>query len=172
MSDFNAGVRAAAAELESNWGHMATPEMRDAILALLRTEPALSTTTENYGGSDSSCPAPEPSIGSREAAMIVLETNADGVPTVWCDPEIADLVRALNSGGVRTVASCSGHGTPPGIISLKDGRELLIMPDYAAARAAVDAVRNAPTCTAQTGPAAACVYREPLLRTAADQERD
>lgn len=30
---------------------------------------------------------------------------------------------------------------------------------------------HAPTCTPQTVPAAACVYREPLLRTAADQER-
>lgn len=29
----------------------------------------------------------------------------------------------------------------------------------------------AATCTAQTGPAAACVYREPLLRTAATEER-
>lgn len=29
----------------------------------------------------------------------------------------------------------------------------------------------APTCTAQTGPAAACVYREPLLRTAAHVEK-
>jgi hypothetical protein len=65
----------------------------------------------------------------REAQMVVIERDASGKPTVWCDQEIADLIRALNSGGVRTEASCSGHGEKPGWIALKDGRQLAIVPD-------------------------------------------
>jgi hypothetical protein len=65
----------------------------------------------------------------REAQMVVIERDASGKPTVWCDPEIADLIRALNSGGVRTIASCSGHGEKPGWIALKDGRQLAIVAD-------------------------------------------
>jgi hypothetical protein len=71
---------------------------------------------------------------SREDRMVVVERDQAGIPTVWCDPEIADLVQALNAGGVRTVASCSGHGEKNGIISLKDGRELLVLPNYETAR--------------------------------------
>lgn len=62
----------------------------------------------------------------REDRMVVLERNDEGRATVWCDPEIADIVGALNAGGLRTVASCSGHGVVAGCISLADGRELLI----------------------------------------------
>jgi hypothetical protein len=65
----------------------------------------------------------------REAQMVVIERDASGKPTVWCDPEIADLIRALNGGGVRTIASCSGHGEKPGWIALKDGRQLAVVPD-------------------------------------------
>lgn len=71
---------------------------------------------------------------SRESQMVVLERDASGTPTIWCDPEIVDLVRALNTGDLRTVASCSGHGEQHGNIALKDGRELLIAPDYDTAR--------------------------------------
>lgn len=67
--------------------------------------------------------------GSREDRMVVLRRGPDGVPTVWCDPEIADLVGALNHGGVPTVASCSGHGHRPGSIALKDGRWLVVAYD-------------------------------------------
>ncbi len=74
--------------------------------------------------------------GTREANMVVVETALNGKPTVWCDPEIADLVRALNAGGVRTVASCSGHGESHGFIALADGRELAILPDFETARRA------------------------------------
>lgn len=70
---------------------------------------------------------------ARESTMIVIERD-NGKPTVWCDAEIADIVRALNSCGLKTVASCSGHGHRPGIISLADGRELVIARDYAEAR--------------------------------------
>lgn len=70
---------------------------------------------------------------ARESTMIVIERD-NGKPTVWCDAEIADIVRALNSCGLKTVASCSGHGHRPGIISLEDGRELVIARDFAEAR--------------------------------------
>jgi hypothetical protein len=40
------------------------------------------------------------------------------------DACIADLVRALNAGGVITTSSCCGHGRTDGSILLADGREL------------------------------------------------
>lgn len=67
---------------------------------------------------------------SRESEMATLRRDEDGKSTVWCDPEIADLVDALNSGSLATVASCSGHGHRPGRITLKDGRELFIAKDF------------------------------------------
>lgn len=50
---------------------------------------------------------------SREAAMVVFERDEHGEPTIWFDPEMVDLVRALSASGVKTVASCSGHGFRP-----------------------------------------------------------
>ena len=44
---------------------------------------------------------------NREDAMTVIERRADGKPSVWCDPCIAPLVRALNTNGLRTAASSS-----------------------------------------------------------------
>jgi hypothetical protein len=61
--------------------------------------------------------------GGREAAMVTV------APGVWCDPCIAPLVKALNEGGVPTVASCCGHDTYLGSIALEDGRWLVILPD-------------------------------------------
>ena len=66
--------------------------------------------------------------------MVVLERAPDGTPTVWCDPCIAPIVRALNDAGIRTVASCCGHGHQHGNVALEDGRELVIAADFAAAR--------------------------------------
>lgn len=74
--------------------------------------------------------------GTREAAMVVIERDQHGKPTVWCDPEIVDLVGALNASGLRTIASCSGHGGPFGFITLADGRELLILPNWESIRLA------------------------------------
>lgn len=68
---------------------------------------------------------------SREERMVVLDRNAEGVPTIWCDPEIADIVAALNTHGLKTDASCSGHGHVAGLVSLADGREVLIAKDAA-----------------------------------------
>ena len=41
----------------------------------------------------------------------------------WC---IHQIVAALNAGGVKTLASCCGHGTEDGLIHLEDGRVLVI----------------------------------------------
>ena len=51
-----------------------------------------------------------------------------------CDECIQPLVQYLNNGGYQTTASCCGHGKRPGSIILKDGRELLIIPDYETGR--------------------------------------
>lgn len=47
---------------------------------------------------------------------------------------IAPIVKALNDGGVVTVASCCGHERGIGNIALADGRELIIAADYKRAR--------------------------------------
>lgn len=63
----------------------------------------------------------------REAKMVSFET---GGKTVFCDPCIAEIVRALNAAGVETIASCCGHGLRPGNIALADGREIIIARNY------------------------------------------
>ena len=45
---------------------------------------------------------------------------------VGVDSCIADIVRALNKGGVKTANSCCGHGKRRGTITLHDGRELIV----------------------------------------------
>lgn len=50
------------------------------------------------------------------------------------DKPIRHLVKILNDNGYETVASCCGHNKMPGNIALKDGRELIIIPDYKTAR--------------------------------------
>lgn len=50
------------------------------------------------------------------------------------DPCIQKIIKALNDGGIETVASCCGHGNTIGSIILKDGREFIIAPDYETAR--------------------------------------
>ena len=67
---------------------------------------------------------------TREERMVVVTRKPDGTPDVFCDPEIVDIVTALNAGGIRTVASCSGHGYRPGSIALADGRWLTIAADF------------------------------------------
>jgi hypothetical protein len=42
------------------------------------------------------------------------------------DACIADIVDALNKGGIQTVTSCCGHGRAEGHIVLRDGRTLRI----------------------------------------------
>lgn len=66
-------------------------------------------------------------LGGREAAMVVLDPGTPerhGRDGVWCDPCLVPLIKALNDGGVRTIASCCGHGATEGWIALGDGRQL------------------------------------------------
>lgn len=43
------------------------------------------------------------------------------------DSCIADIVRALQEGGIDMCASCCGHGKTSGTIRLADGRTLVIL---------------------------------------------
>ena len=47
---------------------------------------------------------------------------------------VQQIVEALNAAGLETVASCCGHGKRPGNIALRDGREIIICPDYESGR--------------------------------------
>lgn len=97
-------------------------------------------------------PAAVAEHGSREERMVVLQRGKDDIPTVWCDPEIADIVGALNSGGIKTVASCSGHGEKPGGIALADGRQLLLLDSLDAFNSAISTL-----CPSASAPAAVAV---------------
>ncbi|MBW2675344.1 MAG: hypothetical protein JRD89_18355 [Deltaproteobacteria bacterium] len=55
----------------------------------------------------------------------------------WC---IAPIVKALNTAGITTIASCCGHGKRFANIALIDGREILICPDFDMARKAERAI--------------------------------
>lgn len=72
------------------------------------------------------CPGGDCARDGREQRMTTVASDNGGRPTIWCDPCIAEIVRALNEGGVRTVASCCGHKRLPGTILLADGRVLVI----------------------------------------------
>ena len=70
----------------------------------------------------------------RDCKISVVERNAAGIPTVWCDWCLGPLVQTLNQAGMRTVASCCGHGQRPPAIMLEDGREVIIARSYEEAR--------------------------------------
>lgn len=53
-----------------------------------------------------------------------VEVETDQI--MECDPCIADLIQALNVSGIKTVASCCGHGNRQGSILLADNREILL----------------------------------------------
>ncbi|MCK5606503.1 hypothetical protein KAR91_31665 [Candidatus Pacearchaeota archaeon] len=53
---------------------------------------------------------------------------------VCIDSCIVTLVKVLNGGGFKTVASCCGHGNRPGSIIFSDGTELAIFPNWESAR--------------------------------------
>ena len=55
-------------------------------------------------------------------------TGKDRVDIKKIDACIAPIVKALNEAGIRTDASCCGHGKTDGFISLHDGRELVVRP--------------------------------------------
>jgi hypothetical protein len=50
------------------------------------------------------------------------------------DKCIVPLVKALNNAGMKTIASCCGHGKQPSNIALEDGREIIIAPDFETGR--------------------------------------
>jgi len=50
------------------------------------------------------------------------------------DPCLISLITALNKAGLKTIASCCGHGWRPGNIVLEDDREILIARNYEEAR--------------------------------------
>lgn len=58
------------------------------------------------------------------------------------DPCIVPLIKALNDCGIKTKASCCGHGRRPGNIVLADGREIIICRDFDTARAVDRAFPN------------------------------
>lgn len=64
----------------------------------------------------------------------LAQPRSDGRTHAPIDPCIAQVVAALNDAGIPTTSSCCGHGNRPGTISLGDGREILIMCDFAEAR--------------------------------------
>jgi hypothetical protein len=59
---------------------------------------------------------------------VVLRRHDDGVPSVFCDPCIAEYVEMFNAAGHRTIASCCGHSFRPGRISLANGTEVYLVP--------------------------------------------
>jgi len=68
---------------------------------------------------------------NREPILMELIMNAELSHTgeeqlkkVPIDQCIADIVKALNDGGIKTKACCCGHGEVPGNIILADGRWL------------------------------------------------
>lgn len=63
-------------------------------------------------------------------------TGKEKKKLVDVDRCIAPIVKALNDAGITTDASCCGHNNRPGNISLADGRELIIAPDWETARKA------------------------------------
>ena len=44
----------------------------------------------------------------------------------YVDKCIADIIQALNDGGIKTVASCCGHGKQEGTIYLRNNMKLRI----------------------------------------------
>ncbi len=79
------------------------------------------------------CNIGTPASKERIASEIrIIGTPHEGRTTKAgsCDPCLYPLVQALNDAGFTTVASCCGHGTMSGRISLWDGRELFLVPDW------------------------------------------
>lgn len=71
--------------------------------------------------------------GTSEEVLVTIPaelsyTHEDRVDIKKIDACIAPIVRALNEAGIRTDASCCGHGKVDGFISLHDGRELVVRP--------------------------------------------
>lgn len=68
------------------------------------------------------CDGPGDAFTFRHQACMPLNGRVQCI-----DHCIHHVVAALNAGGVRTVASCCGHGIRPGRIDLEDGRTLIVV---------------------------------------------
>lgn len=68
----------------------------------------------------------EPVIMNLPVAAELSHTGKEYMKKQAIDTCIADIVRALNEGGIKTKASCCGHGEASGNIILCDGRSLTI----------------------------------------------
>ncbi len=79
-------------------------------------------------------PRPQDSSGSAGLALLRCEKCEWQPGAGGIDGCMQPLVDALNNAGVETVASCCGHGRRPGNIALRDGRELIICPDFETGR--------------------------------------
>ena len=83
-------------------------------------------------------------------------TGKESIVVTPVDRCIAPIVEALNAAaardrlpGMRTAASCCGHGKGPGTIPLHDGRWLVIAADSHEARALQDATAELARVTAE-----------------------
>lgn len=93
-----------------------------------------------------------------------INVEIDGTPCP-VDSCIADIVAALNEGGIPTVASCCGHNQKYGTlgsIALRDGRELVLCPDFAMARV-TERLDDAATIARLTAELSQCSYERRLL---------
>lgn len=72
--------------------------------------------------------------GTPPIQVRLSKPRSDGRTHAPVDACVAPLVQALNDIGFLTTSSCCGHGRRPGIISLADGRELIVMPDWETSR--------------------------------------
>lgn len=72
--------------------------------------------------------------GIEATQVRLFRPRSDGRTHAPVDPCIAQLVQIINDAGIETVGSCCGHGHRPGIINLRDGRELVVMPDFETSR--------------------------------------
>ncbi len=69
-----------------------------------------------------------------DTEVILCVPRKNGMETAKVDSCIASIVQSLNNSDIQTVASCCGHGNRPGRVSLADGRELYVLPDYDSAQ--------------------------------------
>lgn len=72
--------------------------------------------------------------GNTRKVMVKVPSNLSYIGKArWesasVDSCIADLVGEMQKGELVTVASCCGHNKYPGVISLDDGRHLLVVAD-------------------------------------------
>lgn len=56
--------------------------------------------------------------------MVAVDIGGGQIRSI--DKCLVPLVQALNAAGMPTAACCCGHGHIPGVVSLRDGREILI----------------------------------------------